>query len=99
MPKVFILSDGGHDYSPAKHYGELVFCTDEIIRRDDVAHMFRVLRVALADAEPGDFLLISSLSSMCAVAASILSYQFGELHLLGYKDGHYVQRDLVLEEP
>lgn len=98
MPKVFIVSDGGHDYSDAKRYGELVFCTESVIRKDDIAQMYRELKQCLDLAEPGDFLLISSLASMCSVAASILAYQFGEVHFLLYKDGQYVQRDLILED-
>ena len=97
--KVYIVSNGGHDYSDAKRYGELVFLTDEVIRKDDVAQMYRVLSPVLDQADPDDFLLISSLTSLCVVASAILSARFGELHLLLYKDGQYVQRDLILDMP
>ncbi len=100
MAKVFILSDGGHDYSDAERFGELVYCTESVIRKDDIAQMYRELTQAFKEhgASPGDFILISSLASMCSVAAGILAYQFGELHFLLYKDGQYVQRDLILED-
>lgn len=98
MPKVFIVSDGGHDYSDAARFGELVFCTENVIRKDDIAQMYREIRQALEIASPGDFLLISSLTSLCSVAASILAFQFGEIHFLLYKDGQYVRRDLILED-
>jgi hypothetical protein len=97
--KVFIVSNGGHDYSDAARYGEIIFCTDEVIRKDDIAQMYRVLSDALDQAEPNDLLLISSLTSLCTVAAAILSARYGELHLLLYKDGQYVQRDLILDMP
>ena len=97
--KVFIISNGGHDYSDAERYGEIIFCTDEVIRKDDVAQMYRVLSEALDQAEADDLLLISSLTSLCTVAAAILAARFGELHLLLYKDGEYVKRDLILDMP
>ena len=98
MPKVFIVSDGGHDYSDAERFGELVYCTEGVIRKDDIAQMYRELNSKLALAEPGDYLLISSLTSLCSVAAAILGFQFGEVHFLLYKDGQYVSRDLILED-
>lgn len=95
--KVFIVNNGGHDYSDAARFGEIVFCTDSVIRKDDVSQMYRELKVALSDAKADDYLLVSSLTSLCMVAAAILSDRFGELHLLLYKDGQYVDRDLILE--
>lgn len=94
--KVFIVSDGGHDYSDAKRFGELVFCTDEVIRKDDVAQMYRVLIQVLRDSGPEDFILVSSLTSLCMVASGIMADRWRELHLLIFKDGQYVQRDLIL---
>jgi hypothetical protein len=95
--KVFIVTNGGHDYSDATRYGELTFCTDEVIRKDDVAQMYRELSAGLADARPDDYLMVGSLASMCMVAAAILADRFGELHLLLFKDGQYVPRDLILD--
>ncbi|MBT9138068.1 MAG: hypothetical protein DDT31_00615 [Syntrophomonadaceae bacterium] len=94
--KVYIVSDGGHDYSSASNFGEIVFCTDKVIRKDDIAQMYRELNESLESAEPDDLLLISSLTSLCVVAAGILASRFGELHLLLYKDNQYVKRDLIL---
>jgi hypothetical protein len=96
--KVFIMTDGGHDYSDAGRFGELVFCTQEIIRKDDVAQMYRVMKAALIDATPDDYLLVGSLTTLCMVAASIMGDKFGELHLLLFKDGQYVARDLILDQ-
>lgn len=96
--RVYIVNNGGHDYSDAARFGDIVFCTEERIRKDDVAQMFRELSIALEQAEPDDLLLVSSLTSLCMVAASILSNRFGEVHFLLYKDGQYVVRDLILED-
>ncbi len=95
--KVFIVSNGGHDYKNAERFGEIVFCTDGVIRKDDIAQMYRELMQALEPAEADDYLVISSLTSLCVVAASILADRFGELHLLLYRDGEYIVKDLILE--
>jgi hypothetical protein len=95
---VFIVSNGGHDYSDASRYGELRFCTERVIRKDDVSQMYRELNAAMLDAKPDDFLLVSSLTSLCSVAASILAARFGEVHFLIFRDGQYVQRDLILDD-
>lgn len=97
--KVFIVNNGGHDYSDAQRFGEIVFCTDEPIRKDDVHQMYRALSFALQDAQAEDFLLVSSLTSLCMIAAAIMADRFGELHLLIFKDGEYIQRDVILELP
>lgn len=94
--KVFIVNNGGHDYSDAERFGEIVFCTQAVIRKDDVAQMFREIDEALSWANRDDYILVSSLTSMCMVAAGIFAERFGELHLLLYKDGQYVARDLIL---
>lgn len=95
--KVYVVSNGGHDYSDAQRFGEVVFCTEGVIRKDDTAQMYREIQAAVADASPQDYLLVSSLTSMCMIAAAILSDRFGELHLLLFKDGQYIHRDIILE--
>lgn len=94
---VFIVSDGGHDYSDATRFGEIKFCTERVIRKDDVSQMYRELNEAMADARPDDLLLISSLTSLCSIAASILAARFGEVHFLVFAGGQYHQRDLILD--
>ncbi len=96
--KVFVVSDGGHDYSDAERFGKIVFCTDLPIRRDDVHQMYRELGSCLAEADRKDYLLVSSLTSMCMVAAGFLADAFGELHLLIYHDGKYISKDLYYSE-
>ena len=93
--KVFIVSNGGHDYSDAERFGEIVFCTEGVIRKDDVSQMYREINEALSHATADDYILVSSLTSMCMVAAGIFADRFGELHLLLFKDGQYVDRDVI----
>ena len=96
MPKVYVLNNGGHDYSDAERFGQVVFCSDHVIRKDDTALMYRVLNEALANAEPHDYILVSSLTSLCMIAAAIMAEMFGEIHMLIYSNGRYVSRDVIL---
>jgi len=95
--RVYIVSNGGHDYSSASEFGEIVFCTESTIRRDDTSQMFRELSEALDLSQHHDYILVSSLTSLCMIAASIMTFKHGELHLLLHKDGKYVSRDIILD--
>lgn len=64
MSKVYILTDGGHDYSGAKEFGDLVFCLPDVIKKSDVAQMYRELSVALDDYQIDDYLLVSGLTTL-----------------------------------
>lgn len=96
MKKVYILQDGGHDYSAAESFGELVFCTDHAINKWNISAMYEVLMDALEDAHEDDLILISSLATFCCVATAIMTERFGQVHYLIYKDNAYTQRDLYL---
>jgi len=96
MRKVYIMNDGGHNYDDAKRFGQLVFCTDKVIKKSDTAQMYRELCAALEDANNDDFILVSSLASLCCVATAIMVERFGEVHFLLYDNGQYVERDLIL---
>lgn len=95
MAKVYVVNNGGHDYSDAERFGEVVFCTDAFIRRDDTGLMYRALHEALKDAEPEDYLMMSSLTSMCVVASGILVEKFGQLNMLILHNQQYTARKVV----
>lgn len=97
MPKVYIVNNGGHDYEDATRFGELIFCTERVIKRDNTSQMFRELSDAMADAEPKDYILISSLTSLVAIATGIMAARFGEVHFLIYENGHYISRDVIFD--
>lgn len=95
--KVYVLSNGGHDYTDAERFGEVVICTDGSLDKWDVAQMYRELLMVLKDANADDYILISSLSSLCCVATAIMVETFGRVHFLLYKGGQYIERDLILD--
>lgn len=94
--KVYVLNNGGHDYTDAERFGDIVFCTEGAINKWDIAQMYRELSDVLMSAHADDYILMTSLTSLCCVATAIMVEQFGEVHLLLYKDGQYIERDLVL---
>ena len=96
MKKVFIPNDGGHDYSDAQRFGDVVICTKGAIDKWDISHMYRVMTTALEDAEPDDYLVLNSLSSLCSVASAIMAERFGEVHFLLFRNGKYIERTLIL---
>lgn len=95
--KVYVLSDGGHDYSAAEKFGDIVICSEGALHKDDIAQMYRILSDAMYDAKVHDYILVSSLTSLCMVGAAIMSNNFGKVNMLIYRDGRYVERNLVLE--
>lgn len=103
MPKVYIVNAGGHDCSGAKAYGELVVCTEGSLNKYDISQMYRELSTALVDSEENDFILLTSLTSLCCVACSIFSVKHRKLNFLIHKmdkDGKdsYVQRTLSFKD-
>lgn len=96
MKNVYVVNNGGHDYSDAERFGQVVFCMQSSVGKWDTSQMYRELSEALADAKEDDYLVLSSLTSLCCVATAILADRFGEVHFLIFKDGKYVERTLVL---
>lgn len=99
MPKVYVINAGPHDYSGAERFGELVFCTHGVVDKLDLSQMHRELSECMKDSEPTDFILLTSLTSLCSVACSIFSVRHHELHLLIYKSEDYVVRSLFFDKP
>lgn len=95
MLRVYVLNRGPHDYEHAEQFGELVFCTEGLLDRDDTSQMYRELLEAMQDSQQDDYILLTSLTSLCSIACSIFTYKHGRLNLLIYKDGTYIQRTLV----
>lgn len=96
MPIVYVVNRGPHDYSDAEAYGELVFCTDGPVDRFDTAQMFRELSEAMKESAPEDYILLTSLTSLCVVAAAIFAAKHKCLNLLLHSRDGYVERSIFL---
>ncbi len=95
--KVYIVNNGGHDYTDALRFGDLVFCTHGTLDKFDTSQMYRELADAMFDSQPEDFILLTSLTSLCCIAAAIFAQKHGQLHLLLHKGGQYLPRSLYLK--
>jgi len=97
MAKVYVLNNGGHDYSAAASFGEVIVCDNSPVRKDDVSQMFRQLTDNLQDFRACDYILVTSLTSLCMVAAGIIADRFGKINMLLFHNGQYVGKSLVFE--
>jgi hypothetical protein len=94
MPKVYLLNKAGHDYSDAERYGELVTCTEGSLDKLDLQQMYRELSHAMQDSESCDFILLTSLTSLCCIACGIFSSKHGGLNLLIHTNSGYFERSV-----
>lgn len=97
MPRVFILNRGTHDYSSARRFGDLVYCTEGELAKHNVSWMAQQCQTAMAESNADDFIVIISLASLCAVACSIFAVKHKRLNLLIYKEQGYIVRKIVFD--
>ncbi len=96
--RVYVVNRSGHDFSAALRFGELVYCSDGEMDKWDSGQMYRQVSAALADSEPNDYILLTSLTSLCSVTCAVFAVRHGRLNLLIYKDGDYVARTLQFDK-
>lgn len=95
--KVFVPNKGSHDYTAAWDFGDLIFCTEGPVNRTDFLTMHSDLHKSMQNAQPDDFIMLSSLPSLCCIMCSIFASRFGRLNILIFEDGEYIARHLTLE--
>lgn len=92
---VYVVNKGPHSYDAALQYGQLIYCTDGSLDRYDTAQMYRELNDAMRDSQPEDFILLTSLNSLCCVACGLFAAKHQRLNLLIHtKDQGYAVREL-----
>lgn len=90
--KVFVTNKSAHDYSDAERFGELLYITDGHVDRFNTSHMARVIKKALENSSPEDYIIITSLTIICSICCSLFVHKHGTLNLLLYKNGKYIER-------
>jgi hypothetical protein len=80
--KVFIPNAGGHDYSSAERFGEIVVMSEGIIDKFKVTSMLRLFTKILKDSEPSDWVMMTGPSVMCTIACSVFTSIHNRLNLL-----------------
>lgn len=96
MPTVFVINKGAHDYSAAEAFGQLSYCTEGLVDKFSVSQMVRIFKDKLKDSQPDDYILITSLTTLCSVASAVFALKHGRLNFLIYRDDRYIERKVVL---
>ena len=94
--KVFIVNKSAHDFSMAEEYGELIFLSDGPINRFATTNMHRDFSNHLKNSNEDDYIVLCSLNVMNSIACAIFAKMHGKLNLLLYKEGEYIERNLII---
>lgn len=98
MPTVYIVSKSAHDFSAAERFGDLVALSVGPMNRYNTNNIHRQFYDILQDSKPDDYVLICGLSIMSCIACSIMTHLHGRLNILIFKNGKYVERNMILDE-
>jgi hypothetical protein len=93
-PNVYVLNRGPHDYSKAQRFGRLVYMSDGMLPKFNTGTIFRMVQEFLSNSQSTDYIVLSSLSVLQAIASAYFTHKHGVLNLLIFKDGDYVARTL-----
>ena len=74
-----------------------MFLTSGSVPRYNTESMYRELVEGMQDAEETDYLLISSLAILNALASAIMSRKFGRVNYLLFRDGEYIEKIVVID--
>lgn len=90
-PLVYVPNQAGHDYTQADSFGEVVYITKGRIRKYDLQAFYEQASRVMSGSAPSDYILISSLNSICAVCSAIMAAKHGIINILLYRQDRYVE--------
>ena len=96
-PRVYVPNKGGHNFSAASRYGDIVYLSEGMVNKFQLGSFYRSCADLMRDAEPHDYLIITSLNSLCSIAAAVLARKFGRLNLLLFRADTYVERKIDID--
>lgn len=96
MAKVYVVNKSSHDFSPAERYGELMFMSEGLMNRYATNNMHRIFSERMKDSSEEDYIVPCSLSVMNSIACAIFARKHGRLNLLLFKEGEYIERNLII---
>lgn len=98
---IYVTNKSCHDFSDACKFGDLVFISEGPIQRTKTSVMYRYTWKALAKSRPNDFLLVTGMTIMNIIAASVMAHLHGRINLLLFDPNHkdkYLERTILLEK-
>ena len=96
MRKVFVVNKSAHDFSASEQFGQIEFLSSGPMNRYSTNNMHRVFTEKMKDSNADDYIVPCSLNVMNAIACAIFAVMHGKLNLLLFKDGSYIERNLVI---
>lgn len=82
MRKVYVIANRHWNMQKADQFGELVFLCGISMPKFQIQQMLKSFYPKLENSDEDDYLLLSGLSVMNAVAASIMTYLHGKVNFL-----------------
>ena len=96
MANVYVVNKSSHDFSAAEDYGRLLFLSEGPMNRYAANHMHRQFARMMEHSQKGDYIVPCSLNVMNSIACAVFAHKHGVLNLLLFKEGNYIERNLIL---
>jgi hypothetical protein len=98
MRNIYVVNKSSHDFSPAKDFGRLIFCSEGRLNRYATNDMARRFSEVMKDSKPEDYILPCSLNIANIVAGAVFAVKHSRINLLIFKPrtNEYVERILIL---
>jgi hypothetical protein len=96
MNNVYIVNRSAHDFSEAESYGEIIFLSEGPMNRYATNNMHRKFNEIFKGSSKEDYIVPCSLNVMNSIACAIFAKMHGQLNLLLFKNGSYIERNLII---
>jgi coproporphyrinogen III oxidase len=94
-PIVYIPNKSDQDFSDAARFGDPLYLTTELVNPYGTNTIHRLIAKRMKDVSPSDYILVSSLNILTAIASGVMAYRTGQANFLLYRRGKYVERTLA----
>jgi hypothetical protein len=97
-PRVYIVNASGHNHHKARPYGELTPITRGYVSTGSLDRVFHEVVNGISDSNPSDWLLLSGLMFLNAIAAAIWLERHSTLQLLVWDKKHDRYREFKTDD-
>ena len=95
MSHVYVVNRSAHDFSPAEKFGQIIFLSEGPMNRYSTNNMHRRFTEVMKDSNEHDYIVPCSLNVMNSIASSVFAVMHRRLNLLLFKEGEYLERNMV----
>jgi hypothetical protein len=92
---VYVPNKSGQDFSDAERFGDLLYLTTELVNPYGTQVLHRLISKRMRDVSSEDYILVSSLNVLTAIASGVMAYRTGKANFLLYRRGKYVERSMT----